>query len=198
MLGSECINVSLGFQADFDQRCLTFRPRISGSRPAAAAFCRLGRGAIKTADCCSSSTGHCKLKREPLQKQCTVSPRIADLRDVPEHGCATCRPIDRKSLTRRLHSITNPKPEDKKRIRSFLGTVLKYAASGLIVYTAVTFATGRGHTISQDASNLGVSHHLLCLSLIRPSRYPPPPPPPGRSNAGNQLSRHATTPTWAR
>ncbi|KAK9847741.1 hypothetical protein WJX84_005008 [Apatococcus fuscideae] len=65
------------------------------------------------------------------------------------------RPIDRKSLTRRLHSITNPKPEDKKRIRGFLGTVLKYTASGLIFYTVASFAAGRGNQLQSEASQFG-------------------------------------------
>ncbi|KAK9844319.1 hypothetical protein WJX74_000764 [Apatococcus lobatus] len=66
-------------------------------------------------------------------------------------------PIDRKSLTRRLHSITNPKPEDKKRLRNFFGTVLKYTASGLVFYTVASFAAGRGHKLQDEASAFGRS-----------------------------------------
>ena len=85
------------------------------------------------------------------------------------------RPIDRKSLTRRLHSITNPKPEDKKRIRGFLGTVLKYTASGLIFYTVASFAAGRGNQLQSEASQFGVS--------------PPFPPLPSRGKGALPLPK---------
>lgn len=94
-----------------------------------------------------------------------------------------CRPIDRKSLTRRLHSITNPKPEDKKLIRSFLGTVLKYTASGLVFYTVASFAAGRGHHLQSDAAAFGAcpSHPPLAyftpVSLHCSSDHHALPPP---------------------